>query len=441
MASLSRQTDGYRVQFYDHQKKKRAIWIGNYSQKMAETVKRHVEELIDAAKLSVNPSPETVKWATGVDERIRDKLVEFGLMGDEITQKVKSSKIVAKAYMEKFVRDKEGVSPKWRINTNQAITWFFKYFEDDRLLNSITEDDCHNWDEWMRPKLALVTRGQHVKRVKQILKSAVRKKLIQVNPLDGIKSSTQVDESKNLLIDAADIELIIAETPDLEWAAIIALARYGGLRCPSEVLKLRWSDINWEKSRFLIHSPKTSRYGKETRWFPITPGLMKHLQPLHDSVLPGVQCSIDEFVITKHRSAEKNMRTQLGRFIKRAGLPEIPKPFINFRASARFDFEQAKLFTSDELNAWFGHCEAVARKHYGRLSDVSYNKASRLSYVSTFVSTSDSMEPQGEPENAKTQGNSQVCNAPEDDEYTRRGSNSQPSVPKATFGLNSHRIF
>ena len=46
-----------------------------------------------------------------------------------------------------------------------------------------------------------------------------------------------------------------------EWAAIVSLARYGGLRCPSEVLSLRWQDINWDTGRIHVTSPKTARSG------------------------------------------------------------------------------------------------------------------------------------------------------------------------------------
>ena len=41
---------------------------------------------------------------------------------------------------------------------------------------------------------------------------------------------------------------------------IFALSRFAGLRCPSEHLALRWSDINWERSRMIVQSPKTEHH-------------------------------------------------------------------------------------------------------------------------------------------------------------------------------------
>jgi integrase len=55
---------------------------------------------------------------------------------------------------------------------------------------------------------------------------------------------------------------------DNQWRLIFVLCRYGGLRCPSEVLELRWDDIDWERGRMTVRSPKTEHHeGKESRVF------------------------------------------------------------------------------------------------------------------------------------------------------------------------------
>lgn len=52
------------------------------------------------------------------------------------------------------------------------------------------------------------------------------------------------------------IDAVIAKAPDAEWRLIIALTRYGGLRCPSEVLSLEWPHVDWERERMTVFSPK-----------------------------------------------------------------------------------------------------------------------------------------------------------------------------------------
>ena len=62
--------------------------------------------------------------------------------------------------------------------------------------------------------------------------------------------------------------------PNTDWRTIVALCRYGGLRCPSEVLTLKWADVDWEHGRFRVHSPKTEHHpGKEVREVPLFPEL------------------------------------------------------------------------------------------------------------------------------------------------------------------------
>jgi integrase len=62
---------------------------------------------------------------------------------------------------------------------------------------------------------------------------------------------------------------------------IIALARWNGLRIPSEIRDLRWRDIDWEKRRMIIRSPKLARYeDKAERCVAIFPEAFVFLQEL-----------------------------------------------------------------------------------------------------------------------------------------------------------------
>src|SRR5437764_472666 len=75
-------------------------------------------------------------------------------------------------------------------------------------------------------------------------------------------------------IDRATTLRLLDTAPSLQWRLIIALSRFGGLRCPSEHLQLKWGDINWERERFWVTSPKTEHHaGREGRWVPLFPEL------------------------------------------------------------------------------------------------------------------------------------------------------------------------
>ena len=75
---------------------------------------------------------------------------------------------------------------------------------------------------------------------------------------------------RNRYITHDDAAMLIEAAPNVHWRTIIALARFAGLRCPSEVLSLLWADTYWSAGRMTTMAPKTKRYkGKGLRLVPI----------------------------------------------------------------------------------------------------------------------------------------------------------------------------
>ncbi len=139
---------------------------------------------------------------------------------------------------------------------------------------------------------------------------------------------------------------VLAACPDNEWRLIFALARFGGLRTPSETLLLRWADVDWELCRLLIRSPKTEHHdGKDSRLVPIFSELRPHLEAAWDQAVDGA-----EFVINRYRDGNANLRTQLQRIIAKAGLTSWPKLFQNLRSTrARPNWPRRSRSTSSPL--------------------------------------------------------------------------------------------
>ncbi len=72
-------------------------------------------------------------------------------------------------------------------------------------------------------------------------------------------------------------------------------------------------------------------------------------------------------VITRYRSTNSNLRTQLQRIIRRAGLTPWPRLFHNLRATRQT--ELAELFPGHVVCAWIGNTERVAQNHYLQVTD------------------------------------------------------------------------
>ena len=150
---------------------------------------------------------------------------------------------------------------------------------------------------------------------------------------------------------------------------MVALARYGGLRCPSEILGMTWADILWAENRMVVRSPKTKRYeGKASRVVPIFPELRPHLETAFDQADEG-----QVHLVTRYRSSRCNLRTQLTRIIENAGLEPWPKLWQNLRASRAT--ELAAEYPAHVAAAWLGHSTAVADRHYWRVTDADFERA------------------------------------------------------------------
>src|SRR5438876_372101 len=84
----------------------------------------------------------------------------------------------------------------------------------------------------------------------EALKAAVRADLLHRNPFDDLKAAGNPNKERQRFISREDTLRVLDACPDAEWRLIVALSRYGGLRCPSEHLSLAWPDVDWERGRF-----------------------------------------------------------------------------------------------------------------------------------------------------------------------------------------------
>jgi len=190
------------------------------------------------------------------------------------------------------------------------------------------------------------------------------------------------DKSRQAFIDFDTTTKNLDAAPDAEWRAIIALARYGGLRIPTELAGLRWSDVDWtgDGARFpggsiTVTSPKTEHVGKGGRIVPLFPSLRRWLREAWDVALE-TEGALPEFVISRARATPRtNLRQGLLRIIARAGLKPWPQLFVNLRASRAT--ELANQYPGHVAAEWLGHTEAVADEHYRMATVEHYARATQ----------------------------------------------------------------
>ena len=93
--------------------------------------------------------------------------------------------------------------------------------------------------------------------------------LTDENPFTYVEAGSQVNKDREHEVTVEETNRLINACTNTKARLIIALARFAGLRVPSELVGIRWSEVDWEKNRFVVHSPKTERKGKTQRVVPI----------------------------------------------------------------------------------------------------------------------------------------------------------------------------
>ena len=92
--------------------------------------------------------------------------------------------------------------------------------------------------------LADATISKRVKTARQIFRKAVRWKLLADNPFDDVKAGGKTNRSRMRFVTREEAHAVMDACPDAEWRLLFALSRFGGLRCPSEHIALRWADVD-----------------------------------------------------------------------------------------------------------------------------------------------------------------------------------------------------
>ncbi len=151
--------------------------------------------------------------------------------------------------------------------------------------------------------------------------------------------------------------------PDADWRLIFALSRFGGLRCPSEVLGLRWTDVDWNAGRLRIEAVKT-----ELRFLPMFPEIRVALEEAWEAAPEGAV-----YCVGRYRGGSANLRTQFMRILLSAGVAPWPKLFVNLRSSCRTELQED--YPDHVVNKWLGHSGKVAEKHYLQVTDEHWEKA------------------------------------------------------------------
>src|SRR5262245_52547844 len=260
MASVVNDPGGRRrILFVAPDESRKTIRLGKCDRKSAEGIARHVEALL-AAKIGRQPvSRDTAVWLAGIGAVLKDRLAAVGLV--EAPKRATLGE-----FLRSYILGRPDVKPATLEVWQQPCRNLTTFFGDDKPLRSITTGDCDQFKAWLLTQgLAPATVAKRLSFARTFLHVARKHKLIDENPFSEVKIPTANVSARQRFVDRDTVRRLI-DVASPTWRTIIALARFGGLRCPSEVLSLQWRHVDWARSRITVPSPKTDRYdGKESR--------------------------------------------------------------------------------------------------------------------------------------------------------------------------------
>jgi len=373
MASISASPNGTRrILFVDEHGSRKALYLGKTPVKAVQTILVHVEHIVNA-KLTGGTTPrETASWLASIGDALREKLSRVGLV-----ELPKQSTLGD--FLKGCVLNRPDVKPATLEVWQQPCRNLCEFFGPSKDLRDITQGDAERFSQWLKTQpLSPATIAKRLSFARTFFHTAKKHKLITENPFSEVKIPT-VDVTVRQYYISRQATASMLEVASPNWRTIIALCRFGGLRCPSETLPLEWKHVNFATGELTVVSPKTERYaGKGSRVVPITPDLRKHLlaacgDPERDA----------NYVVSGNYREKANGPTgwkgcnlvkPMTNILKKAGLKRWPKLFHNLRSSCETDLIDNG-HPPQAVAKWLGHDVKIAMKHYAQVTDEHFRKA------------------------------------------------------------------
>lgn len=364
MASLFQEKSGcWAVQLKCVDGTRRTIRLGVIAEQDAKHHHSFIERLNSIRLNDGVVDKRTQAWLDSLSDTLSDRLAACGLVA-------KRRSATLGAYTQSFIDERcDDLGEGTRYNLVVDRRRLIEHFGEHVKLSTITTDDARAWIRRLkRDGLAKATISRSLGRAKQFFHAALKDKLIQDNPFADIKRTDQVNSERNEYVSEETIYKVINACPNAEYRTILALARFAGLRI-GEICLLKWENVVWENHTILVTSPKTKHCGKGERSIPIFKDLRPYLEDAFELAEPG---SI--YVCPTYRSAKQNLRTNMVKIIRRAGVVPWPRTFQNLRASMETDLVE-KNFSIQDVTAWLGHTPKVALAHYLQVKNESVLRA------------------------------------------------------------------
>jgi integrase len=375
MASLSTNASGNRrIMFKAPDGQRKTLYLGKAPVKQAQAILAHVERLVACGIDGSAPPEATAHWLAACSAELRSKLAALGLAPEAVKRDV----VTLGGLVERFQARPawKSLKPTTQLSSARAFRLFLQHFDPTTPIDQLTSAAAADFHGALRLSKAEGGMGQAISTgnvvtaiVATMFNYAVDAELLARNPFRKLPRGTR--RGNNAMVSLPDSLKVLEALRTAEDRLVFGLGRWGGLRTISEQRGLVWSDVDWERGRLLVRSPKTERHsGRESRWLPLFPEIAKLLEERFDEAEPG-----DHVLPTYCRADKSKVTTMLASAIKRAGVEKWPRLWHSLRATRQS--ELTEIYPSHVVSKWLGNSEKIAERHYLMVSDEHFERATQ----------------------------------------------------------------
>lgn len=338
---------------------RKTLRLGRLPARASERFREKVEALVAFRALGQPLDAEMAKWLAGVPDAAYGQMVAAGLAEPrDATAAVPG----LKAFCDAYIAGKSGgVSPRSIQLLEQTRGRLVAKFGSATPINRITPDGAMDWRADLLKTLSEATTRLHTRNAKSLFNHALDRELIARNPFRLLPSSA-IAAVRDHYVSIDEAEKVLKHLDRRDHRLLFGLARFAGLRIPSESHILAWDNVDLGEGRLTVYAPKTG----STRVVPIIPRLAALLEEGkgdREGRVLGI--------------TSNNIHRTLHAAIKSAGMEAWPDAFQALRRSCETDFAVAG-FPQHAVSAWLGHGIAVSAKHYLQIPAELYERAAAL---------------------------------------------------------------
>ena len=258
MASLSKDGNGWRILFVCPATRKRpTIRLGECSKKNAQTALNMVESLVEAKSLGQPIKQQTAAWLEDIEGTpLRERLAKVGLV--EASKTTTLAKFVDEFLDQRQQRGDvtEGTLTTWKHTRRNLVD----YFGAGKDIRTIKPEHAAEWSAWLRTdqKLAENTIRKRCQFARRFFRVALKRKQISENPFMELAATTIPVPERQYFVEREVVDDLLDQCHGPEYRLLLVFARYLGVRVPSEIVPLKWSDVDWGRPADHCHVAQDS---------------------------------------------------------------------------------------------------------------------------------------------------------------------------------------